>query len=103
MKRYVLTIFPILGICFCVGCSSSRSSDVPQKITGEIMVVGNEPFTKLAARTTNGAVYIIGCDEEIRGLLLSHQGKIADLFYNAIQKNNSGDEINVIKVIFYSK
>ena len=67
------------------------------------MVVGNEPFTKLAARTTNGAVYIIGCDEEIRGLLLSHQGKIADLFYNAIQKNNSGDEINVIKVIFYSK
>jgi hypothetical protein len=68
------------------------------------MVVGNEPFTRIAARTTNGDVYLINCNNEIRQSLLSHQGKIAELFYNEIQKKkNSVTEINVVKVNYLSK
>ncbi len=91
-------------ILVVAGCCSSRTVfNVPQKITGEIMVVGNEPFTSLAVRTANGEVYLVKCDKDVTQSLLSNQGKIADLFYNEIQKKNSSKEIKVIKVNFRSK
>ncbi len=86
------------------GCSSSGTVlDPPQKITGEIMVVGNEPFTRLALRTADGEVYLIRCDNKLEQTLLSHQGKIAELTYNEIDEKGSGKEIKIITVKFYSK
>jgi len=67
------------------------------------MVVGNEPFTKLAVRTASGEVYLIKCSNEIKQSLLSNQGKIAELFYDEIQNENSSKEINAIKLIFLTK
>lgn len=89
----------LLASCF----SSKTIFDIPQKVTGEIMVVGNEPFTKLAVRTASDKVYIIRCDRENRQILLSHQGKIAELAYNEIQKTRGGEEISVIGVKILSK
>jgi hypothetical protein len=104
MNKYPLTPFFLLIIFLHVGCFSSKTVfDVPQKIVGEIMVVGNEPFTKLAVRAEDGKMDLISCNEEIRQLLLSHQGKITELFYDEIRRERSGDVINVIKVNFLSK
>ncbi len=77
--------------------------DVAQKVTGIIMVVGNEPFTRLAVRINDDKVYLVRCDDEIRKNLLSNQGKVVDLFYDEIDSNNSGVELRVVKVKIDSK
>ena len=99
MKFFLITSALILA-----GCSSSRTVfDPPQKITGEIMVVGNEPFTRLAVRTAASEEYLISCDDKMEQTLLSHQGKIAELAYNEIDEKRSAKEIKIIGVKFYSK
>ncbi len=104
MNKYNLTLFILLIMVLHGGCSSSKTIfDSPQMITGEIMVVGNEPFTKLAVRAEGGEMYLINCSEEIGKSLLAHQGKMANLFYDEIQKKSSGKEIKVLKVNFLSK
>ncbi len=91
-----------MSMLILAGCSSSRTVfDVPKKIAGEIMVVGNEPFTRLAVRTRAGEVYLISCDDKMEQTLLSHQGKIAEVAYNEIDEKRSGKEIKVISVKFY--
>ena len=103
-NRIRVKVLLLLGIVLSIGCSSSKTVfDVPQELTGEIMVVGNEPFTRLAVRVEGGEIYLIKSDDEIRQSLLSHQGKIAELFYDEIQKNNSGREIKVVKLNYLSK
>lgn len=92
-------------------CAASNDSgypgktvfDVAQKVTGIIMVVGNEPFTRLAVRINDDKVYLVRCDDEIRKNLLSNQGKVVDLFYDEIDSNNSGVELRVVKVKIDSK
>jgi len=104
MRDSRLKILFIACIVLSAGCSSSKTVfGVPQKVTGEIMVVGNEPFTKLAVRTKTGDVYLIKSSSQIRESLWSHQGRIAELFYDEIQKENSGKEINVVKLNFLTK
>ncbi len=67
------------------------------------MVVGNEPFAKLAVRAANGKVFLVDCSEEIGRTLLSHQGQFADLYYDQIEKKNSVEEIKVVKAVIRSK
>lgn len=62
------------------------------------MVVGNEPFARLAVRVTKDRVYLINCKKEIEQILLSHQGKIAVLTYNRIRETRFGIEIYVVGV-----
>ncbi len=104
MNRCLLAALLILVAVASDGCSSSKTTfDTPQKITGEITVIGNEPFTKLAVRVENGKTFLINGSEEIRKLLLSHQGNIAEIFYTEIENKDSVDEIEVTKIEFLSK
>jgi hypothetical protein len=104
MKRYSLIPTFFLAALLYAGCCSSKTVfALPQKMVGEIMVVGNEPFTRLAVRAETGELYLINCNEEIRQSLLSHQGKLAELFYNELQKKSSGNELKIIKVNILSR
>lgn len=104
MKRINACIFLFLSMVWS-SCAASGDGgyprktvfDVAQKVTGEIMVVGNEPFTRLAVRTENDKVYLLRCDEDTRQFLLSHQGKLVDIYYDEVDSNNSGDELRVVK------
>jgi len=96
---YILLLATVL-----IGCASSKSVfSVPQKMTGVIMVVGNEPLTRIAIRNEGGAVYLINGDQEIREKLLSHQGRIAMISYNTMVHTPRGIEIGVVGVEFLSK
>ena len=104
MNKHILVPCLLLAMSIYTGCASSKTVfDTPQKIVGEIVVIGNEPFTKLAVRVQDGKTYLINCSEGIRKSLLSHQGKIAEVFYDEIEKKNSVDEIKVTKINFLSK
>ncbi len=86
------------------GCSASaKTFGEPQKLTGVIMTVGNHPFAKLALRTEEGKLYIISGGREIEKSLLSRQGRIADVFYDRLEKKNGGYEIRVVRFEIKSK
>ena len=67
------------------------------------MLVGNEPFTKLVLRTAGDIVYILRCDEVNKHYLLHHQGKLAEIVFNEIQKARDKKEISVIGVKILSQ
>ena len=93
----------LTAIILLSGCGSSRETfDPPRAMTGQIMVVGNEPFTRLAVHLGNQKVYLISCDENTRRLLLSNQGRIAKLVYNEIRETERGEELEVLSASFNS-
>lgn len=97
----------ILFLCIAVpmpGCSSSaKVFDVPQKLTGVIMTVGNHPFAKLALRTEDSKLYMISGTKQMVGSLMSQQGRVADVFYDRIEKKNGGYDISVVRFEIHSK
>lgn len=94
MKSGLLFIGALFVI---VACSPSRETiDPPKTMSGQIMMVGNEPFTRLALLVSPEKSYLIKCDDATKQLLYSNQGKIAELVYNEILKTNRGEELNVL-------
>lgn len=59
-----------LGLSACCNCGN------PDKITlkGEIVIVGNEPFTQLALKLDNSKIYLLECDDNLRKELWEKQG-----------------------------
>ncbi len=93
----------VVAVAFVLGCASSRGTfDPPRTMTGQIMVVGNEPFTRLAVQVKHEKVYLIHCNEDTRQLLLSRQGRIARLVYNEVRETSRGEELEVLSVTFNS-
>jgi hypothetical protein len=82
------------------GCSSSKIMfDAPRKLTGVIMIVGNEPFTRLSIRTDEKSVYLIKCGHDLKRMLLANQGKKVIVFYIGIEEKEPADEIDVVRAV----
>ena len=63
------------------------------------MIVGNEPFTRLALRTEEGTVYLMKCGGDVKQLLLSSQGRKVEVFYVGVEKGKPVDEIEVVNAV----
>lgn len=46
-------------------------------------------------------MYLIRCSDDVRRVLLVHQGEKVDLFYNEIDTKESGDEIYVVRAVVH--
>ena len=91
-------------ILMVTACSSTQKSVNPAgTMRGQILVVGNEPFTRLALVVSADKSYLIACDDSTRQFLLSSQGKIAELVYSEIRKTVGGDEIEVLSAALKSQ
>ena len=66
-------------------------------IVGVVVVVGNEPFTKLAIQTSPSKVIILDCDKETKNFLLNNQGKTAKIYYEKIDDTKTPNVIIVLK------
>ena len=87
----------ILIIIVVLGCGSSQGAfDPPRTFIGQIMVVGNEPFTRLAVQVEHTKVYLIACNNNTKEFLLGNQGRIVELIYNEIRETQQGEELNVL-------
>ncbi|MCL5033582.1 MAG: hypothetical protein M1395_00585 [Bacteroidetes bacterium] len=99
-NTFKATLF--LQALLIAGCASSQTIfDPPRKAVGQIMIVGNEPFARLAVRVSKDQLYLVSCDGEVERLLLSHQGKIAELAYDRVRETRFGKEIYVVSVKFF--
>ncbi len=102
-QRFPVFAF-IAALVFVVACSASRDTiDPPAKMSGQIMVVGNEPFTRLALIVSPEQSYLIACDSATHQLLMSNQGKLADVVYNEIRRTGRGEELNVLSATIKSR
>lgn len=48
---------------------------------GKIIIIGNEPFTKLSIIDNNKRVYTLKCDKILKNFLLENQGKFVKISY----------------------
>lgn len=99
---FVITIFSV----FLLSCSSQKEADnkIEQEeiksevISGIIMLVGNEPFTKLAVMVDDTTTYILNAPEEIEKELKMNQGNYYSITYKDNGKSPRGETIEVIKI-----
>ncbi len=104
MVRNTILLGFLTSMVLIAACGSSRTAiDPPATMTGQIMLVGNEPFTHLALMVNPEKSYLMACDSTTKQLLMSNQGKLADVVYNEIRKTDRGEELNVLSATIKSR
>ncbi len=97
IKSKLFTTLSFILILIFAGCSSSNTGEKEvQKISGKIVVIGNEPFTKLALMTSPDKKYVLKCDKLMEDSLLSYQGRNVEVSYGEM-KDSSGIDVVTVK------
>jgi len=97
-----LTIsFSILLVILLIGCSASKNFASNENddngtnfVTGQILMVNNEPFAKIAI-VTDKSVYLLDIPEDVRKTLYQNQGRTAKVYYTGYSIND--ESIKVLK------
>ena len=97
MKKEILlnSISLLFLFTTLLGCSAESSTSNLNFITGQILMVNNEPFARVAIMTDT-SVYLLDCPSEIEDTLYKNQGRTAKVYYNSIAINK--ESIKVLKV-----
>ena len=105
MKIRSLSIFIISLITIMTfnRCASSKETSNMKELVGQVVVVGNEPFTNLALQINPSINYILECNGKTKDILLGNQGKWVKIFYNKIDKKNNLKTIEVEKIEIITK
>ena len=64
-------------------------------VTGQILMVNNEPFAKVAL-VTEKSVYLMDIPEDVRKTLYQNQGRTARVYYTGYSIND--ESVKVLKV-----
>jgi len=96
-------IVSFLAVILFLSCAASSSTGNVKDLVGQVVVVGNEPFTNLALQVNPSLNYIMDCKGEIRETLLGNQGKWVKIFYKKIEDKNNLKTIKVEKAEILSK
>jgi hypothetical protein len=102
-KIYSIEIISLLYfIIILLGCSSSSDSSLQGEdenginfVTGEILMVNNEPFAKIAL-LNDKSLYLLDCPEDVGNILSKNQGKTAKVYYSSSSVNK--ESVKVLKV-----
>ena len=99
MKIRSLSIFIIsfITVMAFISCASSKETSNMKELVGQVVVVGNEPFTNLALQINPSINYILECNGKTKDILLGNQGKWVKIFYNKIDNSNNINTIEVQK------
>lgn len=100
-KRTWLLFLPVSGaiiyLLLILLCSCrERPDEVLKVLVGNVVVIGNEPFTKLAIRTDNDT-YILVCDKATTDDLLRLQGYKITVYYTTLTEENGLKNVVLIR------
>jgi hypothetical protein len=94
----LLFLAVLLGGGGLLSCASSRNTTTQsQTIVGQVFVIGNEPFTKLALKVEGGQTYVLVGTKEIESMLLQHQGQIVQILTTGVEETSEGKAWRVIQ------
>lgn len=69
----------------------------PQKLVGQVFVIGNEPFTKLALKLEDGQTCVLAGTKEIEALLLQHQGQTVQILTTGSEETSEGKVWRIVQ------
>ncbi len=103
MKLYSILITTVAAIVllslFTTSCSTYKNNSNEMKsVVGRIMVVGAEPFTRLAIQTSSNKAFLIESNKKLQKLLLKNQGKRVKVFFKMKKKTENGIVLFVVRV-----
>ncbi len=98
--KFLFLITAMLGLG---ACAASQDTTGMKELVGQVIVVGNEPFTDLALQVNPSLNYILDCNSKTRETLLGNQGKWVKIYYNKIGKKNNLTTIEVEKAQILTK
>lgn len=90
-RRVTALVFAFLIVSLFNACSTTKDAagytdkdgkSGIQTLKGKIIVIGNEPFTKLALQLDNEKVYLLKCKDELAKKLWRNQGVIYSVEYS---------------------
>lgn len=96
------TIILLLGI-FIAGCCNCGSVAEKNSVKGTIVIVGNEPFTKLALRMDNDKIVILDCPADLKKELWKAQGSYYSVLYSDVKVDEGTAVLKVEKAISINK
>jgi hypothetical protein len=96
--------FIFAALFIFASCSSSDFTENSSGVLiGQIYVVGNDPFTKLAVQISSAKMLILKCDKETETLLWKHQGEDVKITYKGTTPDPDGTALKVIKAELIKK
>lgn len=81
-----------------VGCSTSKKIMDENTVTGQIQMVGNEPFARLAIINDND-FYMLDCTGAIKDTVYNNQGRMARVYFSGISTNNQQQKVLKVEKI----
>jgi hypothetical protein len=102
-KQQLILSAILIAVSFIFACAAGKSTFQSEFVIGEVVVIGNEPFTNLALRTYPLNTFILDCNKENRNFLLNNQGKTAKIYYENIDSTKIPNVIYVQKCEIITK
>jgi hypothetical protein len=102
-NKQLISKIILAGVLFISGCAGSNSTLQAKYVIGDVVVVGNEPFTKLALQTGPSGIILLDCDKETKDFLLNYQGRTVKIFYEKRDDTKAPNVIYVKKYEFITK
>jgi hypothetical protein len=97
-RLQLLSVCAGLSFCFFLSCRASQNSLAqPQAFVGQVYVIGNEPFAKLALKLADGQTYVLDCTKEIESTLRQLQGQTVRLIAKTGAKKPEGQSLQVVQ------
>jgi len=97
-RHQVLSVCVGLSFCLLLSCRAAQHAlEQPQTYVGQIYVIGNEPFTKLALKLTDGRTYVLDCTKEVEMSLLQLQGQAVRVTGKIGAKKPEGQSLQVMQ------
>jgi hypothetical protein len=94
----LIVIAVLLAGGWLLSCASSKPATTqPQTLVGQVFVIGNEPFTKLALKAEDGQTYVLVGAKEVETMLLQHQGQIVQILTTGAEETSEGKIWRVIQ------
>jgi hypothetical protein len=94
----------VLLVMFMVAsCSTPRQLNSEQgTMEGTIYSIGNDPFSKLGLKSTDGKMYILKCSKELEKELYTRQGKILKVYFENREQTPEGLTLKIVKFEYSS-
>lgn len=84
LSSIIILLLTVLLVTACCNCGSKQDN----YLQGEIIVVENEPFTRLALKLNNNSVYFLECNEKLNKELRQKQGSFYSIMFRESKIEN---------------
>jgi hypothetical protein len=84
ISSIIILLFSVIFISACCNCGQKQDN----YLQGEIVIVENEPFTRLALKLSNNSVYFLECNETLNKELRQKQGSKYSIMFRESKIEN---------------